>query len=55
MLVADHLRPAVHNPIGVCGVQRIDNLGSQLQQLFNGERLSADLVLERLPSFSTMR
>ena len=38
----------VHNPLGVCGVQRIDNLGSQLQQLFGGERLAADSVLERL-------
>src|ERR1700681_996676 len=38
----------MHNPLGVCGVQRINNLRSQLQQLFDSERFSADLVLERL-------
>ena len=30
----------VHDPLGVCGVQCINNLGSQLQQLLDGERLA---------------
>src|SRR5579862_2323403 len=37
----------VHYPPGVCGVQRIYNLGSQLQQLLDTERLAANPVLER--------